>query len=122
MKKSFIIKVFLIVFTGLLHAQNMSISAGNVTAIRGDTVLVPVNISNAVNMAAITLKIQFNSSALLWKDAVNWNSQLSGAAAGADANVLSINWIGLEPSASQIQISRNPERAELKAIFRPSGE
>ena len=33
-----------------------------------------------------------------------------------------VSWIGFEPSLSQIQISKLPERLDRKAILRPSGE
>jgi hypothetical protein len=33
-----------------------------------------------------------------------------------------VNWIGLEPSALQAQISKLPERSEIKAMLLPSWE
>ena len=35
---------------------------------------------------------------------------------------MDVSWMAFDPSGSETQISRSPERAEAKTTLRPSGE
>lgn len=90
MKKYLLILICL--FSINLFAQTPTVTAGNVTAVSGDSVVIPINVQNFSNVGAITIKLQYTSSVLSWGRALNWDPQLSGALANVTNGVVTIAW------------------------------
>ena len=91
--------IFLIVCTTSITAQQTTVSAGNETATAGDSVVVPIDVSNFNNVGSISIKIQYDETVLSWGRALNWNSQLGteNVIANASNGVISIGWFSLTP-------------------------
>lgn len=95
MKKFYIFVLYVVVCTGLMNGQTISISAGNVTAFNGDSVIVPINVSNFTRVGAVTIKIQIDTTVLQFGKAMNWNSTMSDGLVGRSGNKIVLAWDGV---------------------------
>lgn len=91
MKKMFFLFLILLLVSGYSYSQ-ITVTAGNITATPGDSVTIPINVTNFSRVGAITLKIQYTTAALTWGRALNYDAQLTGALAGASGGVVTIAW------------------------------
>lgn len=91
MKKMFFLFLILLLVSGYSYSQ-ITVTAGSVTATPGDSVTIPINVTNFSRIGAITLKVQYTTAALTWGRALNYDSQLTGALAGASGGVVNIAW------------------------------
>ena len=74
-------------------SQNPTVTAGSVTSFAGDSVLVPISMSNFVNVGAITIKIQIDTTILKWGRALNWyGSMANNGLVGKIGNQIIIAW------------------------------
>jgi hypothetical protein len=80
MKKCFIIFVLFFANSFLL-AQGITVTAGNVPAVPGSDIVVPVNVTGFTDVGAFTIVIQFDKSVITWDGAANWNPLVSSALA-----------------------------------------
>jgi hypothetical protein len=91
MKKMFFLFLILLVCSGLSYSQ-VTMTAGNITATPGDSVTIPVNVANFSRVGAITIKVQYTTTALTWGRVLNADAQLTGALAGASSGVVTFAW------------------------------
>lgn len=95
MKKVITILSLMLLVTSFTYSQIISIVADNVTAFNGDSVSVSVNVSNFLNVGAITIKIQIDTTALEFNKAINWHSSMSGGLSGQKGNIIILAWDGV---------------------------
>jgi hypothetical protein len=89
-------------FSGALKAQAPVVALGSVSGCVGDTVIVPINVSNFTNICAVSLEINYDSTALRYVDFNN--SALTGNLivnnpfiGGLPSSRLLISWFNLLP-------------------------
>lgn len=78
-------------------ASTLTAALGSKTAIVGDTVVIPVNVENFINISAITFKIQTDTSVLRYTGTANLNSQAATSLIGYSAGTVTIAWDALAP-------------------------
>jgi hypothetical protein len=90
-------------FSILLSAQTATLTIGSETACADKEVLIPVNASDILNLAAITLHIGFDTSKLQYVDLVNIDPQLAGINYGLNNTPpqIGIAWSSLIPANFQ---------------------
>ena len=86
---------------------------GNASAAVNDSVIIPLSSLNLPSIGAITIKIKFDTLALSFGRALNWDSQLGGALAGVSKNIISLVWDGI----SGANLSAN-KIADLKFLYK----
>ena len=93
-------KVSFLIFISLLISYNtysqITITAGTLTAKKGDSLVVPISVTNFTNIGAITLKLQYDPKVLTWGRTVNVCEGLSGALAGQSKGVITFAWDDLK--------------------------
>ncbi len=115
MKKIFYLFVgILLLSTFNAFAQGTTMSLGTVTAAAGDTVLVPINVSNFNNVGAISLKISYNSASLTYVGVVNAPTGVNFTD-NASGGVVTLGWFDATAS-SPVNIS-NGKLVDLKFVF-----
>ena len=90
-------------FMGALNAQAPVVALGSVPGCAGDTVNVPINVSNFTNISAVSLEINYDSSALRY---VDFNSSsLTGnlivnnpSVGGVPTSRVLLSWFSLTPA------------------------
>ena len=83
-----------------------------IKAVKGDTILVPINVTNFNNIGAISLKISYNTSALTFMGIVNTIRQVSS---DAMSGIISMGWFDAT-GTSPTNIS-NGKLFDLKFVF-----
>ncbi len=73
----FISIIFIIAWPILLQSQTINTTAGTITSCPGE-IVVPINVTNCNGIGAISLVLQFNTSALTFLNYENLHPQLSG--------------------------------------------
>lgn len=103
MKKIILIFSFSLFYSIASIAQQTVIKADTIIHTPGDSVIVSLNADEFNNIGSFTLYLEFNNSALIWGQALNWNPLLIAGTplvnavgntiiiAWADANGVSIN-------------------------------
>jgi len=103
-KISAFLGLFLLFFglSGSLKAQAPVVALGSVSGCVGDTVIVPINVSNFTNICAVSLEINYDSTAIRYVDFNN--SALTGNLivnnpffGGLPSSRLLISWFNLQP-------------------------
>ena len=93
--KSVNIIVLLFLFNCLVSGQSTKVSIGNLNAFNGDSVVVPINVSDFYNVGAVTLKLEIDPNVLLWGRSLNWNPSMNGGLSGYKNNSVIIAWDGI---------------------------
>ncbi|MCX6150795.1 MAG: YCF48-related protein [Ignavibacteriales bacterium] len=83
------------VFT-ITAQPTITMTIGNVTAVVGDTILVPITVSNFNNIGAISLKIQYNSTVLTFSGVEN-QPTTGNFAVNASNGFITIGWFNTTP-------------------------
>jgi len=86
MRKFYVLLLFVFMNTLFLNSQTISVSAGTETAFNGDSVIVPIYVSNFTRVGAVTIKIQIDTTVLQFGKAMNWNSTMSDGLVGRSGN------------------------------------
>lgn len=68
----------LLVFLGNINSQTCTVTLGSATPCNGDTILIPINVTNFNNIGAITLYIKYDTAVLEYDTIVNVHSQTPG--------------------------------------------
>jgi hypothetical protein len=98
-----ILFIGLLGFSGTLRAQAPVLALGSVSGCIGDTVNIPINVTNFTNISAVSLEMNFDSSALRY---VGFNnSALTGnlivnnpSTGGVSQGRLFVSWFSLTPA------------------------
>jgi hypothetical protein len=90
MKKMFFLFLTVLLFSGLSYSQ-ITVTAGSVSAAPGDSVTIPISVTNFSAIGAITLVIQYPSG-LSWGRMLNADPQVSGMLAGNSNGKITITW------------------------------
>jgi len=90
--KKILFLFFAVLMMSTYSFSQITVTAGSVTANPGDSVVVPITVTNFSSVGAITLKLQYTTSSLTWGRALNFDSQLTGALAGNASGVVTIAW------------------------------
>jgi len=90
MKKILII-IFLIITSINIFSQ-ITVQATNISGSKGDSIVVPITVTNFDNIGAITIKLKINSSELSWGRALNWNNQIKDGLVGLVNDEIVIAW------------------------------
>lgn len=116
MKKFIITLCILLSYVSIGFAQsNTTMTIGNVTASAGDTIIVPVNVTNFTNIGAISLKLNFDTAVLTYLDAVNSPSGVTFTDFANGSGVLSLGWFDVTSSLPINIVSG--KLADLKFIY-----
>jgi hypothetical protein len=83
MNKVKVILLILLVVASRAYSQGATATIGTINACPGDTVLIPVNVTNFTNISAITLFVSYNSSVLSFQGLSNVLPSLSGISSNA---------------------------------------
>jgi hypothetical protein len=86
-------------FTTTTSQVTPILSVGSTTAVSGDVIYVPVNVTNFTNIGSISLLIQYDPSVLDFTGTVNWDSQFPLAQANATGNRITIGWFSTTPGS-----------------------
>jgi len=93
MSKPILFALLVIILTIQVRSQSPTVSAGIVTAFAGDSVFVPINVSNFTNVGAITVKIQYDTTVLKWGKVMNWYGNMANnGLVGRIGNQIIIAW------------------------------
>jgi len=95
MRKFYVLLLFVFMNTLFLNSQTISVSAGTETAFNGDSVIVPIYVSNFTRVGAVTIKIQIDTTVLQFGKAMNWNSTMSDGLVGKSGNKIVLAWDGV---------------------------
>jgi hypothetical protein len=91
MKKLVYILGMLFIYATITYGQGITMTIGSRTASVGDTVTIPISVTNFNNIGAVSLKIQFNSTSLSYIGVTN--QPTSGTTlASSSGNVITIAW------------------------------
>lgn len=93
-------KVLFLLLISLFFSHNtnsqVTITAGSLIAKKGDSLTVPITVTNFSNIGAITLKIQYDPKVLSWGRATNIYDGLKGALAGQSKGIITFAWDDLK--------------------------
>jgi hypothetical protein len=97
----------LLVFLGLavnVNSQKALVAVETVAACAGDTVVVPVNLTNYKNVCAVGIRVSYDPAVLKYVKIININSQMPGADfAGvmdksSNKGIITLGWFSTNPS------------------------
>jgi len=83
MNKVKVILLIILFVAARAYSQGATATLGTVIACPADTILVPVNVTNFTNIAAITLFVSYNGSVLSFQGLSNVHPSLSGISSNA---------------------------------------
>lgn len=103
MNRFFVIYFFILFYTVSLSAQTATLTIGTEPVCAGQEVLIPVNALNLVNVGAISLHINFDTTALTYISLENINPQLAGMSYNYTSNPpeISFAWSNINPANFQ---------------------
>ncbi len=96
MKKLAYILGMFVIFATFAYGQGITMTIGSRTASVGDTITVPVSVTNFNNIGAVSLKIQFTSSVLTFLDVEN-QPATGNFTDNASNGVLTVGWFSTTP-------------------------
>jgi hypothetical protein len=96
MKKLVYILGMLFIYATITYGQGITMTIGSHTASVGETVTIPISVTNFNNIGAVSLKIQYNSASLSYVGVTNQPSS-GNFTANASGGVLTIGWFGTTP-------------------------
>jgi hypothetical protein len=96
MKKLVYILGMLFIYATITYGQGITMTIGSHTASVGETVTIPISVTNLNNIGAVSLKIQYNPASLSYVGVINQPSS-GNFTANASGGVLSVGWFGTSP-------------------------
>ena len=96
MKKLVYILGMLFIYATITYGQGITMTIGSLTAHVGDTVTVPISVTNFNNIGAVSLKIQFNTASLSYLGVTNQPTS-GNFTANASNGVLAVGWYSNTP-------------------------
>ena len=108
MTRFIVIFFFILFYTVSLPAQTATLTIGTEPVCAGQEVLIPVNALNLVNVGAVSLHINFDTTALTYISLENINPQLAG---------MSYNYASIPPEISFAWSNINPANFQQAKFF-----
>jgi large repetitive protein len=116
MKKIFVLLSIILFFSIAVFAQGTSLTIGTKQANVGDTVRVPINASNFLNIGAISLSINYNNQQLQF---LGLENSAVSFASNSTSSTINLGWF--DPTASNPLSIASGKLSDLKFIVLNAG-
>lgn len=93
--KKMLLLVLTVLFAATFSYSQITVKAGSANANKGDTVTIPINVTNFNSISAITIAIKYDTSAVSWLSLLNNDPQIAGILSGAKNGVVTASWEAL---------------------------